>query len=196
MAAGKLKNLSIRNARFAKIGLDNMCKYIIDKTRRKDLHVLEVGSFSGDSGRIFASNFVDGLVYCVDPWRSNYDPIGHDLASDPKMYNMKEIEAKFDEMASEFDNIIKYKETSEEASKRFSDKSLDMVYIDGLHIYEGVSQDLRLWYPKVKIFLCGHDYVSKHHKDVRIAVDEFCKNINYNEEIKVFSDSSWLIKLH
>lgn len=45
------------------------------------------------------------------------------------------------------------------ASKRFEDESVDWVFIDCDHSYEGVSRDIRDWAPKVRIggFITGHD---------------------------------------
>ena len=36
--------------------------------------------------------------------------------------------------------------------------SVDMVFIDGGHDYASVAEDLRLWEPKAKGLLCGHDF--------------------------------------
>ena len=33
---------------------------------------------------------------------------------------------------------------------KFEDNSIDAIYIDGDHSYEGVKNDLELYYPKVK----------------------------------------------
>ena len=48
-----------------------------------------------------------------------------------------------------------------EASKRFMDKSLDMVYIDADHSYEMCLLDCELWYEKLRVggILCGHDFM-------------------------------------
>jgi hypothetical protein len=34
---------------------------------------------------------------------------------------------------------------------------VDMVFIDGDHRFAGVMEDIRLWHPKAKKLLCGHD---------------------------------------
>ena len=62
-----------------------------------------------------------------------------------------------------------------EASKDFSDASLDFVYIDGDHSYESVKQDLNSWYPKLKKFgvMCGDDYAHITGRGVVEAVNEF-----------------------
>jgi len=45
-------------------------------------------------------------------------------------------------------------------SEMFDDNSLDMVFIDAEHTYQGVKEDIEAWLPKVKPggILVGHDY--------------------------------------
>ena len=47
-----------------------------------------------------------------------------------------------------------------DAVKDFSDLSVDLVYIDGDHTYEGCKADIHAWWPKVKSggILMGDDY--------------------------------------
>lgn len=65
-----------------------------------------------------------------------------------------------------------------EASKEFNDESLDFVFIDADHSYEGVKQDIKHWLPKVKKggLVSGHDL---HMLEVRQAVMDF--NMNFDE---------------
>lgn len=44
---------------------------------------------------------------------------------------------------------------------KYADETFDFVYVDARHDYKGVTQDLRLWWPKVKAgaIIAGHDYV-------------------------------------
>lgn len=180
-------NLSIRNAKFAKIGLMELCDYVTEQIG-SDISILEIGSFSGDSGKIFAES-TTGPVICVDPWESNYDPTGTDLASNPEYYDMREVEARFDEMAEPFFNILKWKMTSEEAVNKVTGE-IDFIYIDALHTYEGVKRDIELWLPKAKHFIGGHDYRSRHHPGVQLAIDE-----EFGNPDRLFRDSSWLVKI-
>ena len=73
--------------------------------------------------------------------------------------------------------------TSEEASKHFENESLDFVFIDGLHDYESVKNDISYWYPKVKVggIISGHDYCAGW--GVMPAVDEWCTSNNYKIEV-------------
>lgn len=63
--------------------------------------------------------------------------------------------------------------TTEQAAKLVPDGSLDFVFIDADHSYEGVKQDIESWSPKVKKggWITGHDYAPYWRGVVR-AVDE------------------------
>ena len=53
---------------------------------------------------------------------------------------------------------------------------VDFVYIDGLHSYESVKEDIHDWFPKLKSggILCGHDYNATNPGTIQ-AVDEFAE---------------------
>eukprot|EP00906_Rhabdomonas_costata_P024264 RCo034906 len=52
----------------------------------------------------------------------------------------------------------------------FPDESLDWIYVDARHDYAGVSEDLRLYWPKLRKggLFSGHDYVDSD--DVRSPI--------------------------
>jgi len=97
-----------------------------------------------------------------------------------------------------YEAVMKYKTSffkmkSEQAALLIADKSLDLVFIDGLHDFRNVTLDLNLWLPKVRKggILCGHDYgqltVSYRNKiEVTEAVDKFfgAENIDYILDIQ------------
>jgi hypothetical protein len=76
---------------------------------------------------------------------------------------------------------------SHEAAQDVQDASLDFVFIDGDHSYQGVKKDLEAWISKVKPggFLSGHDYGSPREGTrygVRKAVDELAASLGVQVE--------------
>jgi len=135
---------------------------------------VEVGCHWGESSEV-AANLL-GTVYCVDPWDVGFGADAEEI---------------FDARMKIFANHVKIKGTSVDAARGFDSESLDVVYIDAMHDCENVTQDIRSWFPKVKIgtgYICGHDYDDlETHAGVVQAVD---KVLGVPE--KRFSDSSWL----
>lgn len=153
-------------------GLKDLC----DKFIAEDLVMLEVGSFAGVSSELFA-NYCKQL-YCVDIWKE-YSEINQE--------NLNNGEKQFDEMIERYDNIVKVKLPSKEASETFEDGFFDVIYIDAAHDYTNVLIDISSWLPKLKKggVMAGHDYVTL--PGVRRAVDECFNNVH------TFSDSSWAV---
>jgi len=180
-----MEKISIRKARNAKSGLQDLCAYVkrIDPTIAK---VVEIGSYVGDSTEIFAKNF--DQVIAIDAWKNGYDK--NDASS--YKYPMEIVEKQFDELCKKYSNIYKIKTTSKEACKMFQNNSLMFIYIDANHNFLNVKEDIGLWWPKLKIngFLALHDYSnSKHHPGVRKAFNEVLK---FPDEI--FKDTSCVIR--
>jgi alkanesulfonate monooxygenase SsuD/methylene tetrahydromethanopterin reductase-like flavin-dependent oxidoreductase (luciferase family) len=180
--------ISIRNAKTAKPGLYDLIKHYETETGKsfKDVVMVEVGCYVGDSTEIWAQNCKE--IHAVDPWLNGYDD------TDPSSYNipMKTIEAQFDELLPQYPNIIKHKMKSVDAAALFDDESLDFVYIDGDHRYEAVKDDIDAWLPKVKkgLIIAGHDYQHKWAPGVKPAVLEKLGSIDRH-----FQDTSWCKKI-
>lgn len=68
--------------------------------------------------------------------------------------------------------VTPIKLSTREAHKLFEDNSLDFVFIDADHSYDGVMEDIKFWYPKVKqgCTFAGHDY---DWTGVKAAVTDF-----------------------
>lgn len=82
---------------------------------------------------------------------------------------------------------------SADAAKIVPDGSLDFVFIDADHSYEGVKRDITLWRPKLKAggLLSGHDYANPGEKlgmEVKRAVDEL-------GEVELGRDSCWFYRV-
>lgn len=73
--------------------------------------------------------------------------------------------------------------SSAEAAKKIGDGSLDFVFLDADHSYEGVRADIEAWLPKVRKggWIGGHDYGNDEpaydFSGVKHAVDEAFPNV-------------------
>lgn len=77
-------------------------------------------------------------------------------------------------------NVTLIRKTSLEASLSISENSLDFVFIDGDHAFDGVMLDIILWTPKVRRggIIYGHDYYHHRAGGVVPAVNAYCESHN------------------
>lgn len=148
---------------------------LIDLACGKD--VLEVGSFRGLSAWGMAQTAHS--VFCVDTYRAN-------SAGQQQMNQFTTLDA-FLHAITRYRNVKHFIGTSEEAHQQAHpiDKNdasgafiphgqFDMIFIDAMHTYDEVKQDILRWWPRVKeggIFAC-HDYGHGDFPGVKSAVDE------------------------
>lgn len=114
---------------------------------------VEVGSFSGASAEVLAA--YAGYLHCVDPWDRCSD-LGY---SEIPRQMLVQAEVAFDARFRNTMNVCKIKAFSSEALHRFTERSLDFVYIDGAHDKRNAAFDILAWSRKVKSegLLMGHD---------------------------------------
>lgn len=184
-----MKKISIRKSPMAKIGLIDLINWIDEKGDKpvKEMRMVEIGSFVGDSTKIFAERFKE--VISVDPFLNGYDI--HDDSSE--VWPMKIIFKQFEEdVLKKFANVVHYRMSSIDGAKLFADGGIDFVYIDGNHLYEFVKMDIEAWLPKIARpgWIGGHDYQNKVAPGVKSAVLEMFNTIDYH-----FSDTSWIKRL-
>jgi hypothetical protein len=76
---------------------------------------------------------------------------------------------------ADYVNVIR--DDSRAAAAQFDNESVDFLYVDASHSYEGVLGDLIAWYPKVKVggVIAGDDwcFVTDGSRGVRRAVLDF-----------------------
>ena len=79
---------------------------------------------------------------------------------------------------------------SADACNEFGNNTIDVVYIDGDHSYDGVKADIENWYPKVIYggLFGGHDYKKIGVRGVRDAVNEFV--LEHNLYVHITEDYS------
>jgi hypothetical protein len=114
-------------------------------TAQKADSVVHVGSaWKGKAPHALASA-CKGTVHLVDAFKDN-----------PKEYPNLEKELRGN--MAQFKNVEFIEENSIKAAKKFKDKSIDMVFIDGSIDREFIHKNIEVWYPKCKKLICGHDF--------------------------------------
>lgn len=169
-------------------GLFDMIEYVNKISPTKDMRLLEIGAYTGESTAIFCRHFKS--VTTIDPFMDCMD-----VLDDAVVYgSMVKIYEAFCERMEGYSNYRLIKKTSDEAIVELTDRPIvqcvDIVYIDGCHQYEYVKRDILNYSKIVKVggFVAGHDYCSQH-PGVMQAVDEFCGKPDV-----IFTDASWLAR--
>mgnify|MGYP006279385369 CR=1 FL=1 len=159
---------------------------------------VEVGVWKGATARRILAARPLCTHYMVDPWHAPLP--GERYASAPGQMQ-KRGQDVFDgayravvKIASEHGKrgqVIRA--FSKDAARQFEAHSLDYVFIDAEHTYEGVREDILCWLPKVKKggWIGGHDY-GNHPKfpGVKKAVDEA-----FPDGVELDVDHTWFVAI-
>jgi uncharacterized Rossmann fold enzyme len=148
----------------------------------------EIGVFAGDLSRLLLYR-PDLTLYLVDSWTSEhaerYAQSGdfHAQLSQEHQDRFFQMTRQVVEFAGPRAKILR--QDSQEAAKAIPDRSLDFVFIDADHSYEGCKADIEAWLPKIKPggFISGHDYENTEFPKfgVKRAVDEMFTRIELGE---------------
>lgn len=163
-------------------GLEDLIEYVNKHGDTKEMDMIEIGSYAGESTKIFAKHFKS--VTSIDPFINDYDP--NDITCShmelDKVYNI------FKEVVDCSDNIKHIRMTSDDAVVSLIGTSVDFVYIDGLHTYEQIKKDITNYLPLLKpnCLIGGHDYHRNWNGVVR-GINELL-----GEPDVIFSDTSWI----
>ena len=126
-------------------------QWLYDRAREMG-SVLEVGSWKGRSTHALLSG-CKGAVCAVDHWQGSPSErrTVHAEAATSDVY------AEFMRNVGQFENLYVLRMDSVSAADKVKDASVEMIFIDGDHSYEGCLADIRAWLPKATTLLCGHD---------------------------------------
>lgn len=134
----------------------------------------EIGVGGGRFSKRLCESVPNLRLYSIDPWRcyGHYEARYNQAQFDRDYRKAKEVLAPYD------CTIIRA--FSKDAVGRFPDESLDFVHIDANEDYDHVTEDLRLWTPKVKrggivSGLCYYNFRDHTYCQVKDAVDEWTR---------------------
>lgn len=185
----KMKNVffPMREEPNAKDGLASLIEFIKEHKNTKEMKMIEIGSYVGESTMMFCDNFME--VVSIDPHIGDYD------INDPTVTNHAAFNVVYDEFNKNmkpYNNFRHIRMTSDDAIKHLIGVKVDFVYIDGLHTYEQIKKDIKNYLPLISEngFIGGHDYGSNWGGVVK-GVNEALSG----EPDKTFVDTSWIKKL-
>jgi predicted O-methyltransferase YrrM len=146
---------------------------LIDLLKDKgNLIGLEIGCDKGNTTIKLLENLPNIFLHGIDPYENYIDWNSNKLFEREQVYVdfLKKIE-------KHKDRFVLHRKKSDDAFSFFEEKSIDFIFIDGLHTYEQVKKDCENFYPLLKDdgLFSGHDYNTIN--DVKKAVNEFAKGI-------------------
>ena len=108
---------------------------------------VELGTHYGDSYFAFCQavkrNSLPTLCYAVDTWQ------GDEHAGEYSEVVFTHVRQYHDADFSAFSNLMRMR--FDEALAHFSDCTVDLLHIDGLHTYDALKDDFETWLPKLSI---------------------------------------------
>ena len=121
---------------------------------------VEVGVQRGAYSEYLLERWGGACLISVDPWLAQ-DPERYvDVANVPQAEQERNLAITSERLARFGGRSVIWRTTSVEAARRVDDGALDFVYLDARHDFDSVTEDLTLWFPKLRWagILAGHDY--------------------------------------
>jgi predicted O-methyltransferase YrrM len=144
----------------------------------------EIGTWRGDFAVTILRSRRPRRLYLVDPWEHrSEEPYRGAMFGGLTRDGQREMDAIYEGVVADFrrridrGQVVVKRQRSVRAAEDFLDGSLDWVYIDADHTYEGVKRDLEAYFRAVRAggYLAGDDYGQPGwwEDGVTRAVDEF-----------------------
>jgi len=114
-------------------------------SRLKPSIFVELGTHNGYSYFCFAQSIaqsnIESKMYAIDTWKGDEHAgfYGNEVYSEVAEINLRNYSR----------NSYLLRETFDEGLKHFSEDTIDLLHIDGLHTYEAVMHDFKSWLPKL-----------------------------------------------
>ena len=182
-----LKNKRITNDYFSMHSY-NFFKYL--NFLEGNFNYLEIGTYEGNSAMFIANTFPKSKVYCVDNWNKTeeYGDQNFDI-----------VEKNFDYNTSSFNNILKFKNNSDDFFKK-NNTLFEVIYIDGYHKDFQVLKDCRNAWKILKkngLLICD-DYIWNFYENIKenpcYSINKFIDEIKNENKVLEVSKSQIFIK--
>lgn len=163
----------------------------------------EIGVLSARTSSALLRERPKLLLHMVDPWKDHgadhpFEKAGGVSPGRSKPFPQEWWDERY-QVSLQVTNFAKNRRQvmrmhSELAAERIPNESLDFAYIDADHRLEACTQDIAVWWPKIKPggFLCGHDYAHRDKRwGVKQAVDEFVERVQLPLDLGL--DMTWFV---
>lgn len=155
---------------------------------------VEIGVQNGLYSEIILSRSHLQRLYSIDPWMQFPNMTYYDEANVSQSENDLCYVKTILRLQGFRSRSVCLRMTSLDAVRLFKDQSLDFIYIDANHSYTGCKEDIKIWWPKLRIgaLFAGHDYLDgvlqEGNYGVKKAVDEFA---SCAKQKVYFTDEEW-----
>ena len=161
----------------------------------------EVGVHRAQNASVILQQRPDLQMHLVDMWSTNdrYIKSGDAIAKRSQSQRNNDYQSAKQTIAFAQDRVMLHRGQSAAEAGEFSDRSLDFVFIDADHSYEGCKTDIVAWLTKVKPggWIGGHDYGHRLERSgkwgVKRAVDEAAAK--HNLIVETGQDLTWFAKV-
>ncbi len=162
--------------------------YLSNLINQFDLRVgVELGVAAGRHSEYILYRTGVRRLYSIDRWQ-HVD--GYNDAMNLPQNEHDELYEYVSQKLSKFgDRSVVVRQDTTTASDLFENESLDFVYVDADHSYEGCKRDLLAWIPKIKKggFITGHDL---NWESVSTAISEVLPMFGINSIIPI-GETCW-----
>jgi len=155
---------------------------------------VEVGCKDGRTTGHVLAQCPNLRAIAIDPWCVS-PPGGDGSRETYENWDFAKIESEFwKNLGENKDRCEQARCTSAQASGFWvnpESQGVDVVFIDALHDYESVKQDIALWWPRVRPggYLCGHDFNHRWPGVERAVAEHF--NLM---DVGLAPDSVWFVR--
>tara|TARA_B100001057_G_scaffold492509_1_gene585037 strand:+ start:2753 stop:3430 length:678 start_codon:yes stop_codon:yes gene_type:complete len=130
------------------------------KLKKKELNILELGSYEGLSSVFFLTTLKNAKITCVDP---------HIASEENKDKDFNSVSENFQYNTNKFKNrLIHYKSTSDVFFKDYKGTKFDLIFVDGNHHYSSVLSDANNSFKHLNKggFIIFDDFIWNYYKDI------------------------------
>lgn len=181
-------------------GTSRIFKKLIVETRPKI--IIEVGTWKGQSTITMAKHCkyleLGTEIFCIDTWLGAEEFYTQPTPERDLMKRFGYPQVYFQFLSNIINenvvDMITPITLPSALGYKLVPNGADLVYIDGSHTYEDVKNDMRNFFPKVRLggIMFGDDYNNQAFPGVKKAVDAFV--MENKLKLEVFGDWFWVIR--